>query len=230
MFKKIKELQFLYEINIEGVVRNIKSKRIVKTISGSIKVQVKNETIQLHLNNTIMEYFELEIIQRLNRIGFKQLKRYIKEIPSYYFINKDGNIFSFFNNLTLKQYEDRYGYNYVALGEKKYKVHILLGKVYLKNDENKPTIDHLNGIRNDNRLENLKWATHKEQQETVLKNGNKLNAKKIYDETNDITFNSIGECGIYHKLDGSNISRYLSGQITTLQSKLNNKQLILKLI
>ena len=45
------------------------------------------------------------------------------------------------------------------LGAKKFLVHRLIGATYLDNIQNKPIIDHINGIHNDNRLVNLRWAT-----------------------------------------------------------------------
>lgn len=44
----------------------------------------------------------------------------------------------------------------------KYSIHRLVCQAFLDNPENKPTVNHINGVRHDNRLINLEWATHKE--------------------------------------------------------------------
>lgn len=70
-----------------------------------------------------------------------------------------------------KGYLHKDGYRTVRILGKDYKVHRLLAEAFIPNPENKPTVDHINRIRDDNRLCNLRWATQKEQienSETVL--------------------------------------------------------------
>ena len=54
---------------------------------------------------------------------------------------------------------NRDGYLCVDIHSKQAKVHRLVGTSFLKNPGNKPFINHINGIKNDNRPENLEWVT-----------------------------------------------------------------------
>jgi hypothetical protein len=79
-----------------------------------------------------------------------------------YLINKEGSIYSKITNRYLKPYRTKEGYVVIPLKGKLHRLHRLLALQYIDNPENKPLINHKNGIKYDNRLENLEWVTAKE--------------------------------------------------------------------
>ena len=91
-----------------------------------------------------------------------------KSIPNYpnYAINKKGDIYNKRLRIIMKQRYDKHGYKRINLSKhnKKitYYIHQLVAKTFLTNDCNHPCVDHINAIRDDNRLENLRWCSFKE--------------------------------------------------------------------
>lgn len=62
--------------------------------------------------------------------------------------------------------DKRHGYCRVMLSKygvsKRFLVHRLVAAAFIPNPDNKPCVDHINRNRSDNRVENLRWCTHKE--------------------------------------------------------------------
>ena len=62
--------------------------------------------------------------------------------------------------------KENLGYIYVNLHkngiQKGYKVHRLVAEAFIPNPNNKPCVDHINTIKDDNRADNLRWVTYKE--------------------------------------------------------------------
>jgi len=101
-----------------------------------------------------------------------------KEIEGYpnYLIYEDGRIWSKYKDVWLKPYKDQ-GYYRVGLWNnckrKKFRVHRLLALHFIPNPENKPCVDHKDGVTTNNNLSNLRWVTKHENE------CNQVNAKGV---------------------------------------------------
>lgn len=80
-----------------------------------------------------------------------------------YLINVFGDIYSMKSNIWLKQCNDKYSYLYINLCKKgkykKFKVHRLVAETFIPNPDNKPQVNHKDGNKQNNHIDNLEWVT-----------------------------------------------------------------------
>lgn len=92
----------------------------------------------------------------------------MKRVPEYedYIAYSDGRIYSEHYHRFLKFRSDKDGYNRCTLTKSKKPhnlfVHRVIATTFIENPDNKSQINHKNGIKNDNRIENLEWNTASE--------------------------------------------------------------------
>lgn len=94
-----------------------------------------------------------------------------------YLITLDGRVFSLKTMRFLKNITRPNGYVYVKIGNKTYMAHRLVALTYIPNPENKPQVNHIDGVKTNNKLFNLEWNTQSEN----IKHSFDIGLRKISD-------------------------------------------------
>lgn len=154
--------------------------------------------------------------------------------------NKDG--------CAIKTFIDKRGYVRVSLYQNKkqktFSVHRIVAQSFIENPLNKPQVNHKNGIKHDNNVSNLEWATRKEnmqhahmigliirtekQNTHIIKictgrfNGKNFNAKKVIH--NNILYSSIKEAAAALVIPVSSVYKMLGGRRNKINIQYYNEK------
>ncbi len=122
--------------------------------------------------------------------------RVIEDFP-HYVVDREGDVLSLDyvdkrghkrKSQVIKQSTNPDGYKFVKLtneeGSKTLRVHVLVAKSFITNPENKETVNHIDGDKENNKVENLEWSTRSEQ----LYHAYQLGLKK-HKRTNTVSSN-----------------------------------------
>lgn len=134
-----------------------------------------------------------------------------------YAISNYGNIKNVKKNKILKPVKNKNGYlvyTFCQNGIKKtFRLHRLVGLYFIPNPNNKPYINHKNGIKTDNYFNNLEWCNAKENDTharlTGLKDQNKPIIAEEIETGNKIVFSSVNEAGAILGINKGTISKVL---------------------
>lgn len=169
-------------------------------------------------------------------MDFSEEWRVISEFPNYE-VSNYGRVRNWKGYIKSLKH-DRYGYPTVDLYNNSKRteklVHRLVANAFIPNPENKPTVNHIDGDKMNNKIDNLEWNTHKENMQHAVRTGlwhytyhNTKGIKHICKvacgrkprkirivETNEI-FENISACAYYLKRSNSSIYDCISNRSHT---------------
>lgn len=139
----------------------------------------------------------------------------VKSLPKFHKMRKDDDIGFTSNEIILKNCSSSSGYYKVTLCKNKKKINVNIHKLvaitFIENPNNYTTINHKDGNKLNNRVDNLEWCTQLHNVREAIKLGFKKNTYGIKINQYDInekyikTWNSITEASKQLNINKSHI-------------------------
>lgn len=148
-----------------------------------------------------------------------------------YFADKSGAIYSSNINRFLSPILNQFGYHYVILQKdgikRKQLIHRLIAKCFLTYNDDRPFVNHIDGVKTNNCLSNLEWCNQSENTTHAFKIGlmkvsiNSINnirelgiksSKKVINVKNGMVYNSAKEAAILEGINYKTLNGYLKNR------------------
>lgn len=97
-----------------------------------------------------------------------------------YLVDEDGNVYFELDGVIKRKKPTvhKRGYVYVRTVNKNHQLHRIVAKAFLDNPLKKPTVNHIDGNKENNCVSNLEWATSKENARHAIENNLTKQMKK----------------------------------------------------
>jgi hypothetical protein len=136
-----------------------------------------------------------------------------------YTLYEDGRLYSYKKNKFLKWVKESNGYFGIRLYQNGKAIpllqHRILAQSFIPNTENKREVNHINGLKQDNRLCNLQWVTPSENLKHAYDNGLRKAAptyKKVFDVMVGTIYDSVMEAARINNISKQYLSDMLRGR------------------
>jgi hypothetical protein len=217
-----------YIMREDCVIINVETGKEVLNRNGY--VSIKHENSNRYTSKSVSRLYGLTYTDLLvKKLGGAQLEGY-----SNYIVLPNGNIYSIYAGKFLSATPANRNTSTstgntdlkVAMvsddgNSKEVLVHRIVAKTFIPNPENKPQVNHKNGIASDNRVDNLEWCTPQENMQHAAENylflgqqrGVKV-TKFIITEVEVGTFGSLRQAANELGLTDENANAYISAVCT----------------
>lgn len=157
----------------------------------------------------LLEYKGIEV-SSIGRVRKAANKRRSEIIMSTFCTDRDG-----YYKCSVQRLDGSWTQDYI---------HRLVAKAFISNPSNKSQVNHINGIRTDNRVENLEWVTPKENVIHSFKYGARKACKEVPRSTTltDFQVSQIGTLRTLYTV--KQISKLFNIEYQTLKNIIHKKK------